>query len=401
MLRSVKIIVIIWILAFTVKPIYGQIDIGELTGGLNALRVGVPFLIIAPDSRAGAMGDAGVASTPDVHSQHWNPAKYAFIDKQFGVSLSYTPWLRNLINDINLSYLAGYYRLDDQQVISGTLLYFSMGDITFTNETGQTMTTHNPNEFALDAAYSRKFSDKIGGSIAFRYIRSDLTGGFSQQGQASAKAGSSVASDVSVYYQTPISFDNKDHEMALGLNISNIGNKISYNDDATKDFIPINMRLGGRFTFNMDMYNSISLLIDGNKLLVPTPPLYDPEDEGVIIAGMDPNVSVTEGIIQSFYDAPGGFKEEIHEFSIAAGVEYWYSKQFAIRAGYFDEHATKGNRKYFTIGAGLKYNVFNLDFAYLVPRAGQANPLANTVRFTLGFEFEPSRRGKTQRPSQN
>jgi len=394
MQKSIKISVLVFMLLLALKPVSSQtIDIGELTGGLNALRVGVPFLIIAPDSRAGAMGDAGVASTPDIHSQHWNPAKYAFIDKQFGLSLSYTPWLRNLIDDINLSYLAGYYRLDDQQVISGSLLYFSMGDIIFTNDLGQTMTTHNPNEFAIDAAYSRKFADKIGGAIAFRYIRSDLTGGYSQLGQSSAKAGSSAAADVSMYYETPISLDNKDHEFALGLNISNMGNKISYNDDATKDFIPINMRLGGRFTYNMDIYNAIGIMVDANKLLVPTPPLYDTENEDIIIAGMDPDVSVPAGMMQSFYDAPGGFKEEIHEFSFSVGLEYWYAGQFAIRAGYFDEHQTKGNRKYFTIGAGLKYNVFNLDFAYLVPRAGQANPLANTVRFTLGFEFEPSRRG--------
>ena len=394
MQKSIKISVLVFMLLLALKPVSSQtIDIGELTGGLNALRVGVPFLIIAPDSRAGAMGDAGVASTPDIHSQHWNPAKYAFIDKQFGLSLSYTPWLRNLINDINLSYLAGYYRLDDQQVISGSLLYFSMGDIIFTNDQGQTMTTHNPNEFAIDAAYSRKFADKIGGAIAFRYIRSDLTGGYSQLGQSSAKAGSSAAADVSMYYETPISLDNKDHEFALGLNISNIGNKVSYNDDITKDFIPINMRLGGRFTYNMDIYNAIGIMVDANKLLVPTPPLYDTENEDIIIAGMDPDVSVPAGMMQSFYDAPGGFKEEIHEFSFSVGLEYWYAGQFAIRAGYFDEHQTKGNRKYFTIGAGLKYNVFNLDFAYLVPRAGQANPLANTVRFTLGFEFEPSRRG--------
>lgn len=402
MLKSIKVFVLIFVAVISVSRVNGQINIGELTGGLNALRVGVPFLIIAPDSRAGALGDAGVASTPDVHSQHWNPAKYAFIDKQFGVSLSYTPWLRNLINDINLSYLAGYYRLDDQQVISGTLLYFSMGDITFTNDQGQTMTTHNPNEFALDAAYTRKFSDKIGGAIAFRYIRSDLTGGFSQQGQAAAKAGSAAAADISMYYETPLSIDNKDHEMALGLNISNIGTKISYNDDATKDFIPINMRLGGRFTYNMDLYNSVSFILDGNKLLVPTPPLYDSEgeDPNVILAGYDPNVPVSAGILQSFYDAPGGYKEELREISLAAGIEYWYSKQFAIRAGYFDEHSTKGNRKYFTIGAGLKYNVFNLDFAYLIPRAGQANPLANTVRFTLSFEFEPSKRVRPKATNQ-
>ncbi len=370
----------------------------SLLGGLNALRVGVPFLLIAPDSRAGSMGDVGAASVPDVNSQHWNPAKYAFIENEWGIGLSYTPWLRNLINDIDLTYLSGFYRFDDQQVLSATLLYFSLGSITFTNDQGDYMQTHNANEFAIDAAYSRKFSDKISGGIAYRFIRSDLTGGFSQQGQPDAKAGNAWAADISTYYQTPIVVDDKDGEFALGLNISNIGSKISYNDDATKDFIPINMRLGGRFTLDLDPYNSMSVLIDANKLLVPTPPIYQRNDEGdlVIAFGMDPDVPVTTGMLQSFYDAPGGFKEELNEISIAAGFEYLYAKQFAIRAGYFDEHANKGNRKYFTLGAGVKYNIFQLDFAYLIPRAGQTNPLANTVRFTLGFEFEPT---KGRRPS--
>jgi hypothetical protein len=366
----------------------------SLLGSLNALRVAVPFLLIAPDSRAGSMGDVGAASVPDVNSQHWNPAKYAFIENEWGVSLSYTPWLRNLINDIDLTYLTGYYRFDNQQVLSASLLYFSMGSITFTNEYGNTMQTHNANEFAIDAAYSRKFSDKIGGSIAFRFIRSDLTGGFSQQGQPAAKAGNAAAADISTYYQTPIAIDNKAGEFSLGLNISNIGTKISYNDEATKDFIPINMRLGSRVKLNLDEYNSMSFLFDANKLLVPTPPIYDRENEGVILFGMDPDVPVSNGIIQSFYDAPGGYKEELREISLAAGLEYLYSGQFAIRAGYFDEHSTKGNRKYFTIGAGIKYNIFQLDFAYLVPRAGQTNPLANTVRFTLGFQFEPTKKGR-------
>ncbi len=380
------------------KKGYTQINIEELTGGLNSLRVAVPFLLIAPDSRAGAMGDVGAASSPDANSQHWNPAKYAFIDKEWGVSLSYTPWLRNLINDMDLTYLSSYYRFDDQQVVSGTLLYFSLGSITFTNEQGQTMQTHNANEFALDAAYSRKFSEKISGGIGFRYIRSDLTGGFAQQGQPAAKAGSSVAAHISTYYQTPLVVDTRDGELAFGLNISNMGTKLSYNDDATKDFIPINMRLGTRFSLDMDSYNTMSFMFDVNKLLVPTPPRYDdPTDSDRITSGMDPNVPVITGMLQSFYDAPFGMKEELRELSYAAGIEYLYSKQFAIRAGYFDEHSTKGNRKYFTIGAGVKYNVFQLDFAYLIPSAGQTNPLANTVRFTLAFEFEPTRPGQAPR----
>lgn len=369
----------------------------DFVGGLNALKVSVPFLMIAPDSRAASMGDVGAATKPDVNSQHWNPAKFAFIESEWGVSFSYTPWLRNLINDMDLTYLTGYYKFDDQQVISASLLYFSMGTIIFTDDRGTQLLDHNANEFAFDAAYSRKFSDKIGGSIGFRYIRSDLTGGFSQQGQPAAKAGSSVAADISTYYQTPLTVDNKDAELAIGLNISNIGTKISYNDDPIKQFIPINLRLGTRFSLDIDEYNTMSVMIDGNKLLVPTPPRYDdPDDIDLITAGMDPDVPVITGMLQSFYDAPGGFQEELREISFAAGVEYLYAGQFAVRAGYFDEHSTKGNRKYFTLGAGIKYNVFQLDFAYLVPRAGQANPLANTVRFTLAFEFESTRPGRTR-----
>lgn len=358
----------------------------SLNGGLNALRVAVPFLTIAPDSRSAGMGDAGAATTPDANSNHWNPSKLAFADKEWGVSFSYTPWLRNLVNDINLTYLSGYYKLDKEQAISGSLLYFSMGDIVFTNNENVVQKHHNPNEFAFDFAYSRKFADLISGGIAFRYIRSDLTGGYSQQGQSSSKAGSTFAGDVSLYYQQPLIIENKKAQAAFGLNISNMGAKISYNDDATKDFIPINMRLGGRFTMDFDTYNSMSFVLDANKLLVPTPPNYN--TNGDIIKGKDPDVAVTEGMLQSFFDAPGGGKEELHEISYALGVEYWYAKQFALRAGYFGEDKTKGNRKYFTLGAGLKYNIFTLDFAYLIPQAGQNNPMANTVRFTLSFDFE-------------
>lgn len=365
----------------------------DFVGGLNALRVAVPFLTIAPDSRAASMGDLGAASLPDANSQHWNPAKYAFIDKSWGVAYSYTPWLQNLIKDMDLNYLVGYYRFDEQQVVSASLLYFSMGTIIFTDERGTRLLDHNANEFALDAAYSRKFSDKISGSLAFRYIRSDLTGGYSQPGQSESKAGNSVAADISSYYQTPLVVDSKDAELALGVNISNIGAKMSYSEDPNKMFIPINMRIGGRFSIDMDQYNKVSFMVDGNKLLVPTPPIWNTET-GEILKGMNPDVPVLTGMLQSFYDAPGGFREELREVSLSAGIEYLYAGQFAIRAGYFDEHSTKGNRKYFTLGAGIKYNVFNLDFAYLIPTAGLSNPLANTFRFTLSFEFEPVRPGQ-------
>lgn len=357
----------------------------SINGGINALRIAVPFLTIAPDSRSAGLGDAGAATTPDANSQHWNPAKLAFIEKEYGFSFSYTPWLRNLVNDINLTYLTGFYKVDKEQTISGSLLYFSMGEITFTDNSGNQTKKHNPNEFAFDFAYSRKFADLISGGIAFRYIRSDLTGGYSQQGSSSSKAGSTFAGDVSMYYKQPLSIDKKNAEAAFGLNISNIGAKISYND-ANKFFIPINLRLGGRFSMDFDQYNNMSFILDANKLLVPTPPLYNSNNQ--IIKGKDPDVSVPQGMIQSFYDAPGGMKEELHEISYSLGFEYLYSKQFAIRTGYFTEDKTKGNRKYFTLGAGLKYNILNLDFAYLIPQSGQNNPMANTVRFTLSFDFE-------------
>ncbi len=362
----------------------------SLSGGLNALRIAVPFLTIAPDSRSAALGDAGVASVPDVNAQHWNPAKFPFIEgKKWGIGFSYTPWLRNLVNDINLTNLTGFYQVDDMQAVSGSLLYFSMGEITFRDNNNNYIQAFNPNEFAIDFAYSRKFSEFIAGAMAFRYIRSDLTGNFTTTGTGSGKAGTSFAADMAVYYQHPINLSGKNGEMALGANISNIGTKLSYNEDPQKEFIPINMRIGGRISMNIDQYNGFSYLLDFNKMLVPTPPIYN--SQGEIVKGMDPNVSVVQGMIQSFYDAPGGFKEEMQEIYIATGVEYWYARQFAIRAGYFHESQNKGNRKYITLGAGLRYNVFNIDFSYLIPTGGFNSPMANTLRFSISFEFEPSR----------
>ena len=339
------------------------------------------------------MGDAGAASTPDANSQHWNLAKYPFLKKEWGVSYSYTPWLRNLTHDINLNYLSVFRKIDNEQVISGSLLYFSMGEIIFTNEGGDPTSKHNPNELALDIGYSRKFANLVSGGIAFRYIRSDLTGGYSNQGQSSSTAGNAFSADISVYYEQPLIIDNKKAQAAFGLVVSNIGSKISYNADAIKDYIPINLRLGGRFSMDYDQYNTFSFVLDANKLLVPTPPIYD-RTTNEIILGKDPNVSIGQGMLQSFSDAPGGAKEELREISYAMGFEYLYSKQFALRGGYYTEDKTKGNRKYFTLGAGLKYNVFTLDFAYLIPQAGGNNPMANTVRFTLSFDFDAQTKNK-------
>jgi hypothetical protein len=380
----------------------GQIQTGELAGAkLNAIQTAVPFLTIAPDSRSGAMGDGGVASTADVNSQHWNIGKYAFIDSKGGFAISYTPWLRNLIPDINLAYLAGFFRVDDQQVISTSLRYFSLGNITFTNIDGSFAGQYNPNEFAIDAGYSRLFTDNWSGGIAFRFIRSDLTSGQTTSDGQQTKPGISFAADLGFYYQNQVNVGTSDGEWAAGLSITNMGTPISYSVDADKTPIPTNLRLGGRFTYNIDDYNSITAIADFNKLLVPTPAEYndsirDATGELVVERGKEKPGSTVLGMIQSFYDAPGVeksdgsysvFQEEINEISYSVGLEYWYRKQFAIRTGYFHEHASKGNRKYFTVGVGLKLNVFALDFAYLVPTNGQNSPLANTLRFTLGFDF--------------
>jgi hypothetical protein len=364
---------------------------------LKTITTAVPFLMIAPDARAGAMGDAGVSSTPDANSIHWNPAKLAFIDKEMGFSVSYSPWLRKLVPDISLAYLSGYKRIDEKQAFGASLLYFSLGDITFTDQDGNPGGTYQPKEFSLDASYSRKFTKNISGAVSARFINSNLTLGQVVE-STSTKPGSSVAADVAMYSQHPVSFENMEGIFAWGINISNIGAKISYsNDNTRKDFIPTNLRIGPSLTLDLDDYNRMTFMIDFNKLLVPTPPIYlvdsanqpvlDAQNNQIILKGKDPDVSVPLGMLQSFYDAPGGFSEEMREFSISAGVEYWYDKQFAIRGGYFYEDKNKGNRKFFTLGAGLKYNVFGLDFSYLIPMDTQ-NPLENTLRFSLLFDFD-------------
>lgn len=358
-------------------------NIGLYAQELNAIQTVVPFLTIAPDSRAGAMGDVGVATTPDVYSQHWNPAKFAFIDGKAGVGISYSPWLRNLVPDINIAYLTGYYRIDKKQVASASLLYSSLGDVPFTDEFGNLERNFKPNELAFDIGYSRIFAEHFSGGITFRFIYSNLTGGTYSGGDAT-KAGTSFAADISGYYTNKISLFSKDGDLAFGVNFSNIGSKMSYSDNQKSDFIPMNLRIGGSGSLNLDNFNRIALAIDFNKLLVPTPPIYNNDME--IIDGKDPNVAVPIAIFQSFYDAPGGFKEEIHEITSSIGLEYWYNNQFAIRTGYFHENASKGNRKYFTAGAGFRLKGFEIDFSYLMPTVSN-HPLARTLRFSLAFDI--------------
>lgn len=360
---------------------------------LNPLITGVPSLTITPDARGGGMGDVGVATSPDINSQYWNPAKYAFMTSPAGLSFSFTPWLRSLgINDINLSYLTGYWKFDDLQSVSGSLRYFSLGSVRLTDEQGNDLNMDaQPNELALDVAYSRLLSDNWSAAVGFRYIRSDLNNGANGAGGIEMFPGNAFAADIATYYKTPIAMATGDANLAFGLNISNIGSKISYDQNETSIFIPTNLRLGGSFEYPFDDYNKISFNTDINKLLVPTPvkPIGDETYESQSYLDRKAIYDQTgpiAGIFKSFNDAPGGMSEELKEIMWSAGAEYAYNNQFFVRGGYFNEHAMKGNRKYFTAGAGFKLNVFQLDVAYLISVA-QSNPLDQTLRFTLGFDL--------------
>ena len=355
---------------------------------VNRVVTGVPFLLITPDARAGGMGDAGVAVQPDANALSINPSKIAFLEKPYGFALSYSPWLKSLVPDINLAYLSGFYRVNNESTIGGSLRYFSLGEIQFVDINQNDQGVYNPNELALDFTYARRFGETFSLGTAVRYIYSNLTAGQSVAGQ-DASAGNAFAVDVSGYIKKPAQFLGTRAILSAGINISNIGTKISYlSSKENKSFLPTNLKIGGASTFVIDDYNQFTFALDFNKLLVPTQPVYDLE--GNIIAGENPDRSVPSGIFGSFSDAPGGFSEDLKELNVAAGMEYWYNQQFAFRAGYFYEHPDKGNRRYFTLGAGLKYNVFHIDFAYLLANT-QKSPLANTLRFTLLFNFGESK----------
>lgn len=385
MKRSFRLLFVLILTVLATQNILAQ---GTLSGA-NTITTAVPFLAITPDSRAGGMGDVGVGTSADVNSQHWNPAKYVFMESEMGVGLSYSPWLRNLVDDINLAYLTFYKKLDDVQSLSTSLRYFSLGDIVFTTDQGEFMGQQSPNEFAIDLAYSRLLSETWSGAVAVRYIRSDLTGGQLVNG-VETHAGNSFAADVAFYYHKELRVNRKNNIFNAGVNIQNIGAKISYTEGEVKDFIPTTLKLGASYTMELDDYNSFSFSVEANKLLVPTPPV-DSTDYGtgdvIWAGGINSDIGVIEGIFKSFGDAPGGFKEEFQEITWSAGVEYWYNKQFALRAGYFYEHENKGNRQFLTAGAGLKMNVFALDFSYLLPTQ-RNHPLENTLRFSLSFDID-------------
>lgn len=369
-------------------PLFAQKD------QFNPIYTGVTSLSIAPDARAGSLGDVGVATEADVNSQYWNPAKYPFTIARAGVSMSYTPWLRQLVSDIDLVNLVGYYRIGDYSAVSGSLTYFSLGEVFVEDEM-----TIKPYEMAIDVAYSRMLSETFSAAIALRYIHSDLQYNYSED----MSPGSAFAADIALYYNNYIMLGNRECMLGIGLNASNIGTKISYDDGATNEFIPTNLRLGASLLIPIDEYNTISFSADLNKLMVPTRPKYSQflEENGyeqgdnsyyseyqtwLESTGYN-DISPISGIFKSFSDAPGGFSEELKEIYGGIGVEYCYNQQFSVRGGYHYENEYKGNRKYFTLGAGFRMSVFSLDAAYLISTA-QSNPLDQTLRFSLSFDMD-------------
>lgn len=385
----------------------------ELSGKtLNPITTAVPFLMISPDSKQGAMGDAGAATDPDVNSIHWNGSKLAFAEKNFGAGLTVTPWLKRLVPDINMYYLAGYGKVNDRQTIGGSLRYFTLGDIQLTDATGTNIGNFKPNEFAVDLAFSQKLSRNFALGVATRFVNSGISRVYFQG--SSGNAASTFAVDLSGFYRTePFKMGDKEGVLQLGAAITNLGAKIKYSND--QNFIPTNLRLGGGLRTKIDDYNSFGLYLDINKLLVPTPPVYKKvldslgretseveinpaNNRPVILKGKDPNVDPIKGLLQSFGDAPGGISEEFREINISTGAEYNYNNIFAVRAGYFYEPKTKGSRQFFTVGMGLRLKVITIDGSFLIPTVLN-NPLQGTFRFSLSFYFD-GLSGEPQSPTQ-
>lgn len=351
----------------------------------NPVNTSVTSQTIAPDARSAGMGDVGVATDPDVVSQYWNPAKYPFTISRAGVALNYTPWLRELVNDMDLAYLAGYYRIGDYSAVSASLRYFSLGEV-FLGTSDDAMTI-NPYEMSFDVAYSLMLSETFSIGAAVRWIYSDLTYDYTSD----TAPGSAFAADLACYYQNYINIGQRECQLGLGLNISNIGSKISFGGDNNSEFIPTNMRLGASLMIPIDEYNRFTISADANKLLVPTYPKQEDgestEDYQERVQKNYYDVSSISGIFKSFGDAPGGLKEELQEVQWSVGGEYVYHDKFALRAGYHHESANKGNRKYFTVGAGFKMSVFSLDAGYVIATA-KSNPLDQTLRFSLSFDMD-------------
>lgn len=354
----------------------------------NPVNFAVISQTIAPDARGGGLGDVGVATDPDVNSQYWNPAKYPFNISRAGISLNFTPWLRSLVNDINLAYLSGYYRIGDYSAVSASLRYFNMGEVYTSDPDVETNAmTINPYEMSLDVAYSLMLSEKFSLAAAIRWIYSDMRFNYTEDNSPA----SAFAADIAAYYQNYINIGERECQLGVGLNISNIGSKITFSGSEYSEFLPANMRLGASLMIPIDEYNRLTIAADANKYLVPTVPMQEEgEDNSEYEERVHRefnDVSAISGIFKSFSDAPGGFKEELEEINYGIGAEYVYNDKFALRAGYHHESQSKGNRKYFTVGGGFKMNVFSLDAAYVVATA-KSNPLDQTLRFTLSFDMD-------------
>ncbi|MBQ6768548.1 MAG: type IX secretion system outer membrane channel protein PorV [Prevotella sp.] len=378
---AVKWILPFYLLTFLPLTMMAQDKISEF----NAVEHAVISQTIAPDARAAGMGDVGVATDPDVNSQYWNPAKYPFCISRAGLSLNYTPWLRKLVSDIDLAYVAGYYRIGDYSSVSGSVRYFSLGEVMTSME--ENAMTVKPYELSIDAAYALMLSEKFSLAAGIRWIYSDLRYDYTED----ASPASAFAADLGFYYNTYFVMSQRECQLGLGLNLSNIGSKISYFGDDRSQFLPANMRLGASLMVPVDEYNRFSISADANKLLVPTVPKQrDGEDNATYqqrVIEEYSDVGSIAGIFKSFGDAPGGFKEELQEIQWSVGAEYVYHDQFSLRAGYHHEAENKGNRKYFTVGGGFRMNVFSLDVGYVISTA-KSNPLDQTLRFSLAFDMD-------------
>jgi hypothetical protein len=353
----------------------------------NTVVSAVPFLRIISDARSGAMGDAGIAVSADPNAMHFNASKLVFSDQSLGLAATYTPWLRSIgLNDVYLAYLTGFKKINDLQTVGFGLRYFSLGSIQFTDPNGTPLNTGRPNEFELSGAYARKLSEKLSAAVTGKFIYSNLAAGNIVNGEV-IEPGIAGAADFSMTYKTPIKVSKGESDLTIGLAITNIGSKITYTNSLFRDFLPANFGLGGAWTFNFDTHNSLTFTTDINKMLVPTPCQGLDCDQDRDGRADYKDVSPVSAIFSSWTDAPEGLSEEIKEFTYSVGTEYWYDKQFAVRAGYFSEHRQKGNRKFFTVGLGLKYNLFGLNFSYLVPTTSRRNPLDNTLRFSMLFNF--------------
>ncbi len=374
---------VVSILVFALAVNAQVIESGELSGQwgekVNTVYTSVPFLRINPDARSGGMGDVGLAISPDAASIYWNASKLAFAEEDMGVSITYTPWLRELVDDIYLAYLSAYKKIDNLQSIGASLRYFSLGDIQFTDMNAQSAGQFSPRELAFDLAYARKLGDKLSLGLNLKYIYSNLANGQNMDGNLIRPA-SAAAGDISLYYTDDILVGGKEAKLSFGTAITNIGNKVSYTTETIqKDFIPINFGMGSAFEIDFDKHNSITFALDINKLLVPTPDPTSTHRDKPAISGM----------LGSFVDAPGGAKEELQELMYSLGMEYWYNKQFSVRLGHYSEHKYKGNRKYITFGLGLKSKVMGFNFSYIIPTIQNSSysPLNNTLRFSLLFDF--------------